>query len=72
MPDNNIKVYPLPHQYVVKDLVVDMSNFYDQYKAIRPYLIRECKEPVGRRQLKQSIRDRAKLVTARNRIFFNQ
>ncbi|CAB0018514.1 unnamed protein product [Nesidiocoris tenuis] len=54
-------VYPLPHQYVIKDLVVDMSNFYDQYKAIRPYLIRECKEPVGRRQLKQSIRDRAKL-----------
>lgn len=24
--------------YVVKDLVVDMSNFYAQYKSIKPYL----------------------------------
>ena len=24
--------------YVVKDLVVDMSNFYAQYKSIQPYL----------------------------------
>ena len=26
------KIYPLPHMYVVKDLVTDLSNFYDQYK----------------------------------------
>lgn len=32
------KVAPLPHMYVVKDLVVDMSNFYAQYKSIKPYL----------------------------------
>lgn len=32
------KVAPLPHMFVVKDLVVDMSNFYAQYKSIKPYL----------------------------------
>ncbi|XP_016405064.1 succinate dehydrogenase [ubiquinone] iron-sulfur subunit, mitochondrial-like [Sinocyclocheilus rhinocerous] len=29
------KIYPLPHMYVVKDLVPDMSNFYAQYKSIK-------------------------------------
>jgi succinate dehydrogenase (ubiquinone) iron-sulfur subunit len=32
------RVAPLPHMFVVKDLVVDMSNFYSQYKSIKPYL----------------------------------
>jgi succinate dehydrogenase (ubiquinone) iron-sulfur subunit len=32
------RVAPLPHMFVVKDLVVDMSNFYAQYKHIQPYL----------------------------------
>ena len=38
------KVAPLPHMYVVKDLVVDMSHFYSQYKSIKPYLIRKNAE----------------------------
>merc|ERR1711959_604640 len=33
-----LKIYPLPHMSVVKDLVPDMSNFYDQYKSIEPWL----------------------------------
>merc|ERR1719378_1903821 len=32
------KIYPLPHMYVLKDLVPDMTNFYDQYKSIEPWL----------------------------------
>ena len=42
-----VKVAPLPHMFVVKDLVVDMSNFYAQYKSIKPYLQRteEIAEP---------------------------
>jgi len=32
------KINPLPHMYVVKDLVTDLSNFYDQYKSIKPWL----------------------------------
>ena len=35
------KVSPLPHMFVVRDLVVDMSNFYAQYKSIKPYLQNE-------------------------------
>ena len=32
------KVYPLPHMYVLKDLVPDMGNFYEQYRSIEPWL----------------------------------
>ena len=32
------KIYPLPHMYVLKDLVPDMTNFYAQYKSIKPWL----------------------------------
>lgn len=34
-----ITVYPLPHMYIIKDLVPDLSNFYSQYKSIKPWLI---------------------------------
>ena len=30
--DKKTKIYPLPHMYVVKDLVPDMNNFYQQYR----------------------------------------
>jgi hypothetical protein len=32
------KIYPLPHMFVVKDLVPDMSNFYEQYQSVEPWL----------------------------------
>jgi succinate dehydrogenase / fumarate reductase iron-sulfur subunit len=32
-----VRVEPLPHQEVVKDLVVDMQHFYDQMEAVEPY-----------------------------------
>ncbi len=58
------KIYPLPHMYVVKDLVPDMTNFYDQYRSIQPWLQRsdEAKLGDGTKQLLQSTEDRAKLV----------
>jgi succinate dehydrogenase (ubiquinone) iron-sulfur subunit len=34
-------IYPLPYFSVLKDLVVDMTNFYMQYKAIQPVLMRK-------------------------------
>lgn len=34
-------VRPLPYFSVVRDLVVDMTNFYTQYKSINPYLQRK-------------------------------
>ena len=42
------RIYPLPHTYVVKDLVPDLTQFYKQYKSIKPYLQRETEsEDVG-------------------------
>lgn len=35
---DKIKIYPLPHMYVIKNLVVDMNNFYKQYKQIKHWL----------------------------------
>lgn len=37
-PEKVSRIAPLPHMFVVRDLVVDMSNFYAQYKSIKPYL----------------------------------
>lgn len=43
--DTDIKkpavITPLGHMFVLKDLVVDMTNFYTQYKFIDPYLKRK-------------------------------
>ena len=35
---DNFKIYPLPHMPHIKDLVVEMSFFYQQYKSINPFL----------------------------------
>merc|ERR1719159_2041740 len=41
-PSNKpIDILPLPHAYVVKDLVPDLTNFYNQYKSIEPWLQRD-------------------------------
>jgi succinate dehydrogenase (ubiquinone) iron-sulfur subunit len=34
-------ITPLGHMFVLKDLVVDMTNFYTQYKMIEPFLQRK-------------------------------
>ena len=34
----DVRVYPLPHLPVIKDLVADLSNFYAQYAAVKPWL----------------------------------
>merc|ERR1719300_1369080 len=61
--DKATKIYPLPHMYVVKDLVPDMNNFYQQYKSIQPWLQNEGEKNMkhGDQQLLQSVGDRAKL-----------
>ena len=32
-----VRVEPLPHEEVIKDLVVDMEHFYEQMRAVQPY-----------------------------------
>lgn len=36
--NNEVRIYPLPHMPVVKDLIVCMKHFYLQYKSINPFL----------------------------------
>jgi len=55
------KIYPLPHMYVIKDLVPDMNLFYAQYKSIQPWLKRKDNVKVGEKQIYQSIDERARL-----------
>lgn len=59
--ENNVtKLYPLPHMYVVKDLVPDLANFYQQYRAIQPWLQQKNPPSTGKENL-QSIKDRKRL-----------
>jgi succinate dehydrogenase (ubiquinone) iron-sulfur subunit len=59
--DAAIEIQPLPHTYVVKDLVPDLTNFYNQYKSIEPWLKRKEAKPAGSKEHFQSIENRAKL-----------
>jgi succinate dehydrogenase / fumarate reductase, iron-sulfur subunit len=54
-----IRIYPLPHQKVIKDLVPDQTHFFAQYASIEPWLKSET-PPAGRERL-QSREDRARL-----------
>ena len=56
----DIRVYPLPHTQVVKDLVPDLSHFYAQYAAIKPWMQTSSPTPEDSERL-QSKQDREKL-----------
>jgi succinate dehydrogenase / fumarate reductase, iron-sulfur subunit len=56
----DVKIYPLPHMPVVKDLVPDMTHFYAQYASIQPWLKSETPAPPDRERL-QSVGDREKI-----------
>lgn len=55
-----VKVYPLPHMAVIKDLVPDMEHFYAQYASIEPWIKTQTPDPADRERL-QSPEDRDKL-----------
>ncbi len=54
-----VKVYPLPHMQVIKDLVPDLTTFYAQHASIQPYLQTVSPEPA--KEWLQSHEDRQKL-----------
>ena len=56
---SDVKIYPLPHQPVIKDLVPDQTHFFAQYRAIEPWLKTDSPAPEGERL--QAPEDRAKL-----------
>jgi len=58
--DGDVKIYPLPHLPVVKDLVPDLTQFYAQYASIKPWMQTQTPAPPDRERL-QSKDDRAKV-----------
>ncbi|HEY9211300.1 MAG TPA: succinate dehydrogenase iron-sulfur subunit [Ancylobacter sp.] len=56
---SSVKIYPLPHMPVVKDLVPDLTQFYAQHASIEPWLHTETPEP--EREWPQTKQDREKL-----------
>ncbi len=55
----DVVIYPLPHLAVVKDLVPDLRQFYEQHASIRPWLETVSEQPGD--EWKQSPQDRKKL-----------
>ena len=53
-----VEIRPLPGLPVVRDLVVDMEQFYQQYRSIKPYLIVHDPEPEIERLQTPEQRDR--------------
>ncbi|RZI46432.1 succinate dehydrogenase iron-sulfur subunit [Candidatus Finniella inopinata] len=58
--EGTIKITPLPHMPVIKDLVPDLKHAYAQYASIEPWLKISSPAPINQEH-KQSPTDRAKL-----------
>jgi succinate dehydrogenase / fumarate reductase iron-sulfur subunit len=56
----DIKIYPLPARPVIKDLVPDLTDFYAQYAAVKPWLQSATPAPPDRERL-QSKQDQVKI-----------
>jgi succinate dehydrogenase / fumarate reductase iron-sulfur subunit len=56
---STVRIYPLPHMSVVKDLVPDLTHFFAQHRSIEPWLKTET--PAPGTEWRQSREDREKL-----------
>jgi succinate dehydrogenase / fumarate reductase iron-sulfur subunit len=54
-----VVIRPLPHYPVIRDLIVDLTQFFEQYRSIKPYLI--SNHPAPDRERLQSPEERARL-----------
>jgi succinate dehydrogenase / fumarate reductase, iron-sulfur subunit len=54
-----VEVKPLPGLPVVRDLIIDMTQFYKQYRAVKPYLV--VKDPMPEVELTQTPQERERL-----------
>jgi succinate dehydrogenase / fumarate reductase, iron-sulfur subunit len=57
--DGDVRIYPLPHMEVVKDLVPDLSQAFAQLRLVEPWLKTET--PAPDRERLQTPEDRARL-----------
>jgi succinate dehydrogenase / fumarate reductase iron-sulfur subunit len=58
--EGEVRIFPLPHMPVVKDLVPDLTNFYAQYAAVKPWLQTRTPPPPDGERL-QSKEDQEKV-----------
>ncbi len=61
---NKLKIEPLPGFKIVKDLVVDMDDFFDKLQRVKPYLILD--KPIPDKEFFQSPEDFEEIVDAIN------
>lgn len=54
-----VEIRPMPRLPVIRDLIVDMEQFYHQYREVEPYLT--VKDPLPEAELKQTPEQRAEL-----------
>jgi len=54
-----VELRPMPRLPVIRDLIVDMDQFYKQYRDVKPYL--DVKDPLPEVELKQTPQERDKL-----------
>ena len=57
--DGDVRIYPLPHMPVVKDLIPDLTHFYAQHASIKPWLETDSATPS--KEWKQSPEQREQL-----------
>jgi len=56
---HNVTIRPLAHMKIIRDLVVDLTPFFDNYEKIKPYLINSG--PVPDKEFKQSPKERKRI-----------
>ncbi|TAK03187.1 succinate dehydrogenase/fumarate reductase iron-sulfur subunit [bacterium] len=49
-----IRVEPLAHFPVIRDLVIDMSDFLDKLKSVKPWIIRKTEKPISQGEYLQT------------------
>jgi len=53
-----VEIHPLPGLPVIRDLIVDLQQFYTQYRKVKPYLINDDPEPEVEHRQTPAERDR--------------
>ncbi|MFB6295132.1 MAG: succinate dehydrogenase/fumarate reductase iron-sulfur subunit, partial [Candidatus Nanohaloarchaea archaeon] len=62
--DQPVRIEPLPHSEVVKDLVVDMEHFYDQMESVEPYFQTTDRPDGELEEQRQTRENREKIKTS--------
>ena len=54
-----VRIYPLPHMPVIKDLVSDLTQFFQQIASVEPWL--KANESTGSTEITQTVGERKRL-----------